>query len=113
MSPVFRGRLSKSLVQLLKNPAKKWNGEAFTQVLRPGDGLPVMGASIRTDRWRYSEWNEGQQGIELYDHFEDPHEFNNLASQPEHQETIFKLSKKLRKTVNGQVPSSPFSLPRL
>jgi iduronate 2-sulfatase len=103
----------KSLVQLLKNPAKKWKGEAYTQVLRPGDGLPVMGASIRTDRWRYSEWNEGEQGIELYDHSNDPHEFNNLATQNAYQQTVRKLSTKLRAKVNGQVPTSPFSPPRL
>ncbi|MDA0349502.1 MAG: sulfatase [Verrucomicrobia bacterium] len=103
----------KSLVPLLKNPARKWKGDAFTQVLRPGDGLPVMGATIRTDRWRYTEWNEGEQGAELYDHANDPHEFKNLASQEEHQQTIRKLSEKLRATVNGQVPTSPFSLPRL
>jgi uncharacterized sulfatase len=103
----------KSLAQLLKNPAKNWKGEAYTQVLRPGDGLPVMGASIRTDRWRYSEWNEGEQGIELYDHSNDPHEFNNLATQKAYQQTVRKLSTKLRAKVNGQVPTSPFSPPRL
>ena len=70
----------KSIVPLLKAspppppppPRMSWRGEAFTQALRPGDGLPVMGASIRTDRWRYTEWNEGQQGLELYDHAQDP-----------------------------------------
>ena len=103
----------KSLVQLLRNPNKKWNGEAFTQVLRPGDGLPVMGSSIRTDRYRYTEWNEGEQGIELYDHSKDPHEFNNLASEENFQSVIKKLRTKLRGTVNGQVPNSPFDPPRL
>ncbi|MDG2166424.1 MAG: DUF4976 domain-containing protein, partial [Opitutales bacterium] len=103
----------KSLLPLLNNPNKKWKGEAFTQVLRPGDGLPVMGASIRTDRWRYNEWNEGQQGLELYDHSKDPNEFNNLASNPEYAKTISELSAKLRKTVNGQVPTSPFNPPKL
>ena len=33
----------KSLLPLLNSPNRKWNGEAYTQVLRPGDGLPVMG----------------------------------------------------------------------
>ena len=103
----------KSLVPLLEKPTRKWKGEAYTQVLRPGDGLPVMGASIRTDRWRYTEWNEGEQGIELYDHTIDPNEFNNLASKETHQKTIISLRAKLRATVNGQVPSSPFNPPRL
>ena len=103
----------KSLMPLLNNPKKKWKGEAYTQVLRPGDGLPVMGTSIRTDRWRYNEWNEGQQGVELYDHSKDPNEFNNLAANPAYEKTIRELRSKLRAKVSGQVPDSPFNPARL
>lgn len=103
----------RSLLPLLHNPKLAWKGEAYTQVLRPGDGLPVMGASIRTDRWRYNEWNEGEQGIELYDHHNDPREFNNLASRLEYQDTIAELRAKLRAKVLGQVPDSPFNPARL
>jgi iduronate 2-sulfatase len=103
----------KSLTPLLNNPNRKWKGEAYTQVLRPGDGLPVMGASIRTDRWRYNEWNEGEQGIELYDHSSDPNEFTNLASSEKHQNIVRELRKKLRAKVNGRVPDSPFNPARL
>jgi iduronate 2-sulfatase len=103
----------KSLKALIDNPAKVWKGEAYTQVLRPGDGLPVMGASIRTDRWRYTEWNEGEQGIELYDHSNDPYEFNNLASQENLQSVVLDLRAKLRAKVNGQVPESAFTPARL
>ena len=73
----------RSLKKLLDNPLTKWNGTAITQVLRPADDRlkdPVMGRSIRTERWRYSDWGEGKFGEELYDHFADPMEFNNLAS---------------------------------
>lgn len=46
------------------------------------------GASIRTDRWRYTKWgnsdqNDGQE--ELYDHQKDPEEHLNLADQRENQ----------------------------
>jgi len=81
--------------------------------LRPGDGIPVMGASIRTDRWRYTEWNEGEQGIELYDHSNDPGEFDNLASKPKFAGIISDLREKLRANVSGKVPDSPFNPARL
>jgi uncharacterized sulfatase len=44
-----------------------------------------MGRTIRTERWRYTEWNEGTNGLELYDHEKDPHEFRNLARTPSAQ----------------------------
>ena len=33
-----------------------------------------MGRSIRTERWRYTEWAGGAKGKELYDQDKDPHE---------------------------------------
>src|SRR5438552_6716274 len=57
-----------SLVPLLNNPAMLWDKPAFT-VLRWGTDL---GKCVRTERWRYSEWNGGKDGMELYDHRTDP-----------------------------------------
>ena len=54
-----KGLEGRSLKPLLQNPFAEWNGTAITQVLRPADNRltkPVMGRSIRTDRWRYSDW---------------------------------------------------------
>jgi len=76
----------KSLRPLLNDPTQTWDSIAITQILRPADDrLPamVMGRSIRTERWRYTEWNEGAAGLELYDHDKDPHEFHNRAMQPD------------------------------
>ena len=44
-----------------------------------GPARDTLGRSIRTERWRYTEWDGGQQGIELYDMSKDPRELNNLA----------------------------------
>ncbi|MEO7599275.1 MAG: sulfatase [Opitutus sp.] len=69
------GLEGRSLRPLLENPTADWNHPAFTQV----DRGKVPGYSVRTDRWRYTEWDLGQQGVELYDHMSDPQELKNLA----------------------------------
>ena len=48
-----------------------------------------MGYSVRTERWRYTEWGTGQ--AELYDHQTDPKEHKNLANDPAHTKTLTEL----------------------
>jgi iduronate 2-sulfatase len=49
------------------------------------------GYSVRTERWRYTEWDGGAAGVELYDHDADPGEHKNLASDPAHAKTVEEL----------------------
>jgi uncharacterized sulfatase len=80
--PAMSGLEGTSLVPLLADPADSahaWKKNAFTQVVH-GE---VVGRSIRTDRFRYTEWDEGRAGVELYDHDSDPHEYVNLADDAE------------------------------
>jgi len=51
----------------------------------------ILGHTIRTPRFRYTEWTEGQAGVELYDYATDPQEYTNLAGTPEHAETTARL----------------------
>jgi uncharacterized sulfatase len=108
----------RSLVPLLEDPLADWDGFAITQVLRPADkrlSEPVMGRSIRTQRWRYSDWGEGRHGIELYDHHADPMEFNNLARNPDTrtQVVMHRLRKVLESKASGRAPTTPFNPKRL
>ncbi len=96
-----------SLVPMLKDPAEPGRGWALTQVTRGGRQTGrFFGYSLRTPRWRYTEWAEGEQGRELYDHDADPREQANLAGDPAHAETVAELSRKLRDAVAQSFPPS-------
>ena len=107
-----------SLVPMLKDTAAKGRGWALTQVVRGGgfrrfgaspavadDGKRFFGYSLRTPRWRYTEWGEGAQGRELYDHDADPKELTNLAEKSEHAPTVAELSTQLRAAVKTSFPA--------
>jgi uncharacterized sulfatase len=71
-----------SLAPLLANPTANWNRPAVSQMARGGvQNMAAMGYSLRTERYRYTFWNEGREGEELYDYDSDPRELRNLASE--------------------------------
>lgn len=112
-----------SLVPMLRDPSQRGRGWALTQVTRSrrvraadGSGMTnatFFGYSIRTDRWRYTEWDGGREGRELYDHEQDPRELANLAENPVYAATVAELSARLRMAVqscrppNGERPRVP------
>lgn len=73
-----------SFLPILKNPDASGKGHAFTMVTRGS----LVGRSVRTDRWRFTEWDSGRSGIELYDEASDPQETHDLSKQPENAKTI-------------------------
>jgi uncharacterized sulfatase len=96
----------RSLRSLLKNPNASWDHPAVTQVLHAESGKPLMGYSVRTERWRYSEWDGGKAGVELYDHDADPHEYQNLAKDPKYGSQVASLKKFLPTPPAGDLPAT-------
>ena len=89
--PVAANLEGTSFRPLLDEPNLSWKQAAFTQVQRG----KIAGRSVCTERWRYMEWDEGRQGVELYDHENDPGEYRNLASDPRHAALVEKLKQLL------------------
>lgn len=86
----------RSLRPLIENPRAKWDKAAYTQVLRGPANQQFMGRSVRTEKWRYTEWDEGRKGIELYDHSKDPNEYHNLANDPAYAKLLQELKRLLQ-----------------
>jgi len=107
-----------SLAPILKDTTQLGRGWVLSQVVRGGgfkragasaaagdNGRRIFGYSMRTPRWRYTEWDEGKEGCELYDHDADPKELTNLADKPEHAATIDELSGKVSAAVKATFPA--------
>jgi arylsulfatase A-like enzyme len=87
-----------SFAPLLEKPDQPWKSAAFSQYLRPGKDR-FMGRSIRTDRWRYTEWVDAKNesaGVELYDEQTDPKENVNVAHEPGNQAIAAELAARLK-----------------
>ena len=113
------GLAGQSIKPLIENPEAFWKDLAVTQVqrvTRPASAkgkkkneqpsVVINGYSLRTARFRYTEWDDGQRGVELYDHDADPHEWKNLASDQAHLATVAQLKATLGK-LREQWKTSP------
>ena len=75
-----------SLVPLLREP-KRSTGRAVVTMFDPGN------TSLRTERWRFIRYADGSE--ELYDHRNDPKEWNNLIGLKKHAAQKESLSQML------------------
>lgn len=122
------GLQGQSLAPLLRDSNAPSRGWALTQVVRGSNAAPptdrsrkktannnpntapepprVFGYSLRTQRYRYTEWDSGKAGRELYDHQHDPRELTNLANNPEHAQTATELAAQLHQAVLTTLPPS-------
>ncbi|HUY33621.1 MAG TPA: sulfatase [Pirellulales bacterium] len=96
-----------SLRPLLDDPNADWTKPAYTQVWRgPPPGAAgnkgqkreqFMGRSVRTERWRYTEWDDGKRGAQLYDHDSDPQEYHNLIDDNQFADVRTEMKRLLAK----------------
>jgi arylsulfatase A-like enzyme len=95
-----------SLVPLLENPALPGDELALSQYPRSGN----MGYSMRTDRYRYTEWRVKNSNIlverELYDHFLDPCEDTNVVAHAAYTADVAVLEAQLQARLDELSPAS-------
>jgi iduronate 2-sulfatase len=81
-----------------------WKKAAFSQYPR---ARGVMGYSMRTGRYRFTEWlnaEGGREDVELYDHERDPNETRNLAGHAAHRELVAELTRTRRAGWRAALP---------
>lgn len=87
---------------VLDQPDRKWKTAVFTDQPARGNwdqGGSIIGRSMRTDRYRYTEWvNRSDDHVvarQLFDHEADPLETNNLAADSQNQDLVERLQRQL------------------
>ena len=90
-----------SFAALLDQPRLELRETAFSQYPRD----KIMGYSMRTDHYRYTEWRRIENSElcdqELYDHQNDPQENINVVRQPHYAQSIEKLASLLDDAVSN------------
>lgn len=95
-----------SLMPWLNDPSRPGKPAVHTMVGRHDDANEshkhptYFGRTVRTAQWRYTEWDGGKRGVELYDERRDPHEMTNLADRPVMAGTV----KEMKALLSQQTP---------
>ncbi|MGF1582293.1 MAG: sulfatase [Gemmataceae bacterium] len=90
----------RSLVPVVNDPKHNVREAALTVAWsrgrlprKKGKRQRALGYSIRTSRYRYTEWAGGKFGIELYDYKTDPMEYTNLAKNAEFGQVLAQMQR--------------------
>lgn len=111
-------REGNSLMPLIKSKTTvRWKSRVFSQYPRQQDQTDIMGYTMRTDKYRYTEWVKFHQapdykpdwdqkfGIELYDHTNDPEENVNQVHNPAYESLVKEASEYLHDGWRAALPN--------
>jgi arylsulfatase A-like enzyme len=86
-----------SAVPLFRDPKRQWKKAAFSQYPRP---KKMMGYSMRTDQYRYTEWIDQKTDevkfTELYDLTNDPLCKESIVFKPENEKLVAELHEQMK-----------------
>jgi arylsulfatase A-like enzyme len=109
--PVPKYLDGKSLVPAINNPEVEIKSYAMSQYPR---GKGIMGYSIRTQQFRYTEWISGGfrtnltydpklvVASEMYDYEKDPLETENIVAKPEYQQDKAKMGQLFKECIQRE-----------
>jgi iduronate 2-sulfatase len=97
-----------SFKPLMDNPDLELKNAAFSiwvqKKYRYDLETQIIGYTMKTDRYRYTEWRHTKSGEtkarELYDHQVDPDENRNVIDKAEYAETVLKLETMMQRNKN-------------
>jgi arylsulfatase A-like enzyme len=96
----------KSLVALMKDPARKWRESFLIEYFNESAWPWIVGMSykaVRTEKAKLIHWVHKQGLDELYDLERDPYEISNVIADPSYGEARKNLTRELRRLVAESV----------
>lgn len=89
-APAPAGLEGQSLVGLMQGKAPAARRPASTMVFHYDQArrTDVLGRTVIADNWRYTEWDGGREGRELYLRTDDPGEYRNRIADPTQREAV-------------------------